>query len=193
MKKTYRARPGARFGNEDAEKFGHEIERLKNENGPLTTAAIVESARSPESPLHNYFEWDDSTAAESWRMAQARHLVNRIEVVIEKNGEEIVVPFMVNVIFKKNDNEPLNQGYVTVEEAMTTKEYREQVIQDILNQIKILGAKAAAFRDLAEILSKTASRIQRLFEKEKKNGKRKKNSGRSGRERDARHRHAAEL
>lgn len=47
----------------------------------LTTEVIVGAATPPESPLHRFFEWDDTKAAHKFRKRQAGHLLRFIEVV----------------------------------------------------------------------------------------------------------------
>ena len=42
----------------------------------MTSAApVVDVARDPKHPLHPRFEWDDSIAAEKWRLEQAGQLL----------------------------------------------------------------------------------------------------------------------
>lgn len=43
--------------------------------GKLTPRVVVEAARDPEHPLHNRFEWDNTVAAEKYRLGQARDLI----------------------------------------------------------------------------------------------------------------------
>lgn len=45
-----------------------ELERLADEHGDrLTEQIVVDAARSPDSPLHSFFEWDDAKAAAKHR------------------------------------------------------------------------------------------------------------------------------
>ncbi|MDP1556777.1 MAG: hypothetical protein Q8L84_15065, partial [Hyphomonas sp.] len=69
----------------------------------------------------------------------------------------------VSVYYKPAPDEPEQRGFITTEEAMSTAAYREQIIDDVMGQIKTLARKAAAFKELAEILSEAAGRIQKLF------------------------------
>lgn len=164
MRKTYKARPGAQFPAAAAELIGIELERLKGQNGLLTTAAIVDAARPVDSPLHRFFQWEDSIAAEHWRRQQAANLVNRIEVVFESDEVVTVTPLMVSVRDEvaTNDGPVIQRGFVTSEEAMSSPHYREQIIGEILNQIKILSKKAACFKELSEILATTTKKVERL-------------------------------
>lgn len=49
-------------------------------DGRLDPADVVEAARDPASPLHGYFEWDDTEAARQHRLGQARQLIRRIKI-----------------------------------------------------------------------------------------------------------------
>lgn len=40
-----------------------QLRLLETENGRLDPSLVVEAARDPASPLHAYFEWDDTEAA----------------------------------------------------------------------------------------------------------------------------------
>ena len=43
-------------------------------------SAVLAEAESPTSPLHGYFEWDESAAAANYRRIQAAHLIRRCKV-----------------------------------------------------------------------------------------------------------------
>jgi len=51
------------------------LQAIRDEHGTLTPALVVDLARDPEHPLHSRFEWDDSVAAEKWRLEQAGQLL----------------------------------------------------------------------------------------------------------------------
>lgn len=56
--------------------------------GYLTPEAVVEAARSEDSPLHGRFEWNDSVAAERYRKDQARDLIRSVKVeFVDGRGE----------------------------------------------------------------------------------------------------------
>ena len=75
----------------DAEKVYHEIESL-GECGP---ERIVEYAKDDSTELHKCFEWDDTKAAERWRVQQARMVCNSLTVTIEVEEAE---PISVRII-----------------------------------------------------------------------------------------------
>ena len=59
-----------------------EIRELENEEGRLTAETVVERARSENSTLHGYFDWDDKEAADKWRLEQAGQLIRRVRPYI---------------------------------------------------------------------------------------------------------------
>lgn len=63
----------------DAGKVLAALESIRDTEG-LTPANVVDAARSPESPLHKAFEWDDSAAAALHREHQARILIKSVRV-----------------------------------------------------------------------------------------------------------------
>ena len=66
----------------DAEKVSKEIESISN----ATPSSILEYARNENSELHKCFEWDDTVAAEKYRLQQARNIVCNL-VYQEENKE----------------------------------------------------------------------------------------------------------
>lgn len=86
--REYFAKSGSSLSKEDAEIIGPEIERLADGTG-ITPSAVVLAAVPRSSPLHPYFEWDDSEAAHHYRLIQARKLMGSIEVkIVASDGSE---------------------------------------------------------------------------------------------------------
>lgn len=75
----------------DPERCYREIESL----GECNPEQIVEYARQKHTELHKCFEWDDTKAAERWRIQQARLVCNSLTVTIEVAEAE---PIAVRVI-----------------------------------------------------------------------------------------------
>lgn len=60
------------------------LETIYQKRGVLRPADVVEESRPTTAPLHNCFEWNDTEAAEKWRLEQAAHLIRSVSVVIKK-------------------------------------------------------------------------------------------------------------
>lgn len=48
--------------------------------GSLTPEILLDEARSRSHPLHSRFEWDDSAAAEKWRLAQSADIIRSVKI-----------------------------------------------------------------------------------------------------------------
>jgi len=62
------------------------LQEIYEERGRLTARDVLEEARDPGHPLHARFEWDDSIAAERYRLEQARQLIREIKVTFIPRG-----------------------------------------------------------------------------------------------------------
>ena len=51
------------------------LQAIRDEHGYLTPALVVDAARDTDHPLHSQFEWDDTAAAEKYRLHQASALL----------------------------------------------------------------------------------------------------------------------
>jgi len=51
------------------------LQAVHDEHGDLTPRLVVDTARDPRHPLHTRFEWDDTVAAERYRLDQAGQLL----------------------------------------------------------------------------------------------------------------------
>lgn len=66
-----------------------ELQDIYDRRGRLTPDDVVEVARDPQHPLHNRFEWNDSTAAEQWRRTQAQELIRSVRVTyVDRDGTQ---------------------------------------------------------------------------------------------------------
>lgn len=80
-----RFQPGAVL---DAKEVGGRLEFLRKKfKGELTPKDVVDDARSKRSPLHTFFEWDDSAAAEAYRLSQARGLIRSVVAIYTSNDK----------------------------------------------------------------------------------------------------------
>ncbi len=91
--------------------------------------AIVAEAADENSPLHEHFEWDDSSAAIEWRKQQGRILLNAIQ--IRKVGES--EPKVMNVSIKLEDG---TRAYQKAEVAVLSESQWDFVVRDTLRYLE---------------------------------------------------------
>jgi len=69
-----------------------ELRRLEKERGRLYPEDVVNAARAPANPLHEFFEWDNAVAANRWRLQQAAILIRKVKVTVYRMNIPITIP-----------------------------------------------------------------------------------------------------
>lgn len=87
MALNYEWRPGSRV-NANAQAVGQQFEQLAASEGGLTPATVLEANTPEGTPLHDSFEWNDTEAAEKYRLHQAGHFIRCIAIRPEATKEE---------------------------------------------------------------------------------------------------------
>lgn len=152
MKPCYQFKPWSRLKG-DAQKVGEALEKLRNDAGALSPQRIVEAARPSGSPLHDYFDWNDTSAAEKYREQQAAHLLRSI-VVTRAPGVELKAPTRAFVSVRQVardhdvDEEVPPATYTSISEAVRVVDYREQLVNDALRDLDAYRIKYQLLSDL---------------------------------------------
>lgn len=134
----------------DPQVIGEELERLRNTSGGLLQPrAVVKAAASPSSPLHRYFQWDDTVAARKFRNIQAQQLIShvRIEMDAEEAGEALTVAAFVSI----GENKPGGRYFVASPDAMLDDEMRAQVLAEALRALRSFQRRYRELGELAEV------------------------------------------
>lgn len=143
--------------NVSAQIVGEHIQALEQRDSVVTPESFLDSARAEKSPIHPLFEWDDSVAAEHYRIQQSRKILTSIVKVvvppeegktIEKDNQKRQVAF-VNVtegVAKRGE-------YITTEKALSQPETRQIVLNNALRELLAFKNKYESFSELAELFS----------------------------------------
>ena len=119
----------------------------------VIAAQLIDDAKAKESPLHDYFEWNNKRAAERWRIEQARYLLRGITVVITTpEGEERTTRAFHSVTLDGSYEINVPKTYVTVQRAMSEDELRTQVIEEALKKIKSWQRRYKEYKEFAKIV-----------------------------------------
>lgn len=117
----------------------------------ITAQELLDDSRDENAPLHSCFEWDDTIAAEKYRLWQARHIIHSLEVVIAKeNMPTTSTRLFVNVV----PQAPKRQGeFTTIDIALKNKTYREQILSNALIELRSFRRKYAAYEELTGVFN----------------------------------------
>lgn len=112
-----------------------QLQSIYNSHGQLTPRLVVDLARDPEHELHSRFEWDDSIAAEKFRVEQARDLIRKVRVVY-KQGDENNPPQTIRAYHSLPDGD--GHAYRSTDE----------IVQDPLLSKMLLAQAERDWKDL---------------------------------------------
>lgn len=136
--------------NVPAEVAGRECERLAKEHR-LTGRDLVEESRPEDAPLHRYFEWDDTKAAELYRERQGRDLIAHIVLIRDEKEEESEEPVQVHVrAFYNVDETP---EYHPIQQILTTEDLHQKLLETARRDMIIFREKYKALAELESVIS----------------------------------------
>ncbi len=118
---------------------------LVERDGSITPASVLDEARDEASPLHTHFEWDDSEAAEQYRLVQARGLIRRYKVTVEVKPDTFVKVRQFSSVPAADPDE--GTDYVLTSEALKDDAQRDFIFQQCMKEIASLRAKYGALVD----------------------------------------------
>lgn len=141
---------GARFQSgkhADANTVGAHIEMLREKfKGELTPEDILEDAKHDNSPLHSFFEWDDSAAAHQHRLQQARGLIRAVVAIYVREDKPAV---------RQKAYVHINQGetshYRETSHAMQVKSTRDIVLKTAWREFQSWRNRYKDLKEFAEL------------------------------------------
>lgn len=134
----------------DPQIAGEHLEILKDKlGGTLEPPQVLADARNPNSPLHGAFEWDDSVAAEKYRVDQAAHMIRMLVVTVKISEREPAQPVRAFVSVKKIDK----PQYVSLETAMSDTALRAQVVEAAWKELLGWRERHRQLKELSRIFA----------------------------------------
>jgi len=163
----YRARAGTRLTDEQAAEFGPRLAALaESSGGGLTPQDVVLAAERDKGALHDWFQWDDAAAAESFRVFQARQLIGSIMVAVTPGEPPIRAFYNVEVVLADADTEDAERAtrYVTLTRVGTQAVLQEQVVARALREARAWRLRYQQYQELGPIV-KAILRAERRIAK----------------------------
>lgn len=125
-----------------------ELKKLQKRSGKLKPEDVVDAASYEDHPLHEYFEWDDTEAAEQYRLEQARHLIRTVKVKFtdSKGGTQEIRTY--------TSTRPIGYGegdYFTTEKVMATEALREVALNNAFRELEICQDKYEQLVELTPV------------------------------------------
>lgn len=128
----------------------------------IKAEVVVERARDEGSPLHSYFEWDDSVAGHQYRIVQARSLIRTLTVTMPDDEAEAQLPKYVSL---KRDRKNKGGGYRETAQVLNNRELLDELertakadIEGVLRRYEMLKDLVGRVRRAAGIGAKPAAK-----------------------------------
>lgn len=124
-----------------------ELAAMMEHGGSLLPAAVVEWARDKEtSALHACFEWDDSRAAEKYRIEQARGFI-RIVVTVP---DQTTAPVRLFVSMLEDRG---MVGYRRLDDVLADSAARQKLVDQFLRELRAYELRYRRIAELAPIFA----------------------------------------
>lgn len=129
--------------DDDLSSIKPELDALYRKHRGLDPRIVVEWARRhPGSALHDRFEWNDTRAAEEYRLWQAREIIT--EVLVEYPDGKVRQAY-VSLVAMRGRGKP---GYLSMVDVLGDRKLRKQLLLQALNEYERVGEK---YHDLAAL------------------------------------------
>lgn len=134
---------GTRFGA-DAQKVYEEIMEICDDLESVSPKDILEKARSEDTELHKCFTWDDSVAAEKWRLNEARVVARQLVI----REEKIPIDRPEVRLLYSTDNK---SGYKPTTTIVRVQSEYEELLKRAYAELQAFKAKYSMLTELQEI------------------------------------------
>ena len=131
----------------DAQKCYEEIQEIGEEIKP---EQVLDKARDKDSELHKCFDWDDSSAAEKFRLYQARNVLNHL-IVIKRDVEEKTEPIQFRVMLKNDRTH--GSGYKQTIVMVKDEDEYKKLLEQAYSELHTFKQKYSCLSELANILA----------------------------------------
>jgi hypothetical protein len=136
------------------------LEGIYEKHSSISPALILQEATRARSPLHKYFEWDDSKAAAKYRLVQAYQMIqaSKFVLVLKESGAD--VPDVVHAQPEVRKLLPAfrGEGFKMRNEVLNEADSRKAFVE---RKLETLRAWCRSVIDVSE-LDSTRKAIERL-------------------------------
>ena len=153
--KRYQWRDGFTY-SVSAEEVGKVVNHIEERDGTVTREAFLEESRAESSPTHSMFTWDDTIAAEKWRLDESRKIITALQIVYEDTEEsEIPVPAVINIASERKAE------YRNIVDALSDQESRELIVARLKREVDSLIQRNRHIDELVDILKDALKELEK--------------------------------
>lgn len=125
-----------------------ELDQIQKQNrGMLDPIKVVNFAKNKNTALHKCFTWDNTKAAQEYRIWEARQLI-RVHVIMLPQKPQTPVRAWVSL---KSDRR--KGGYRSIQDVMSDSALRASMLEQAAAEMELFKSKYAALEELAEVFA----------------------------------------
>jgi hypothetical protein len=128
----------------------------KKHRGRLKPEDVVDFARNPKTQLHKCFEWDDTEAAQRFRLMQAREVI-RVAVVVLPNTN---APVRAYVSLQRDRK--TGRGYRATAQVLSDGQLREELVAEALADMEMFKLRYHVLKELARVFDAMDKAVKTL-------------------------------
>ena len=132
----------------DANKCYEEIQEIGDEVKP---EQVLDKARNESCELHKCFDWNDSSAAEKYRLFQAKQVINHLIVVTHDVEEPEKEPVQFRVMLKNEKTK--DSGYKQTIVMVRDEDEYQKLLQQAYAELHSFKQKYSCLSELADIIA----------------------------------------
>jgi hypothetical protein len=145
-------------GQANPQVIGEALAKLTAQaEGELRPKAVVDAARDKRHVLHPHFEWDDSVAAENFRLDQARNLIRIVRVEDEDAKEGSTRAFV-----------SINEGSTAYRPAADVKQsvnLQEALWRQAMKELDAFERRYAELADICKLVKQARDALGRKLQR----------------------------
>jgi len=132
-----------------------ELKEIYNKEKKLTAEIVLNHAKKKSSPLHELFTWNNTEAANQFRLWEARTLIKSVKITMTVGVEEVKVRKYINLrTDDENNANPwgANSEYKEVKEIMSDEKTKEILFQQAINELNAFRKKYHGLRQFEKLM-----------------------------------------
>lgn len=148
-----------------AEVVGNALTEIEKRDGEVTSKSFLEYSRPEDSETHDMFEWDDTIAAEKYRLVQSGKIINQLQ--IELVQVEDSTPKKLDVTMDRTDVVKKVSAFINVsarstkgsavfnniQSAMADENKSRQVLLNALSDLKVFENKYSTLEEVRGVIN----------------------------------------
>ena len=121
---------------------GQVFEALEKTEEGLTAQTLLDASRPKDAPLHQEYEWDDSKAAEAYRLTQSSYILRSLVIVPDEQKPTETI----RAVFTVADGK-----YQNVRTIISAPETRDALLRQALRDLQSVKRKYSALSELSPV------------------------------------------